>query len=127
MAVQDYELDHFVVVKNTVYQNYLEHVRHMFLESLGVKFTDLSAYGFSQVITRAELYYCGSLKNGDEFVVNLKLASLKRVKFIFLQKILSLPREILIINARITGTILISSRRPFLPAAFKYLRTVLSS
>ena len=127
MAVRDYELDRFGVIKNAVYQNYLEHERHMFLESLGVKFTDLSAQGFSPVITGAELDYCGSLKNGDEFVVNLKLASLTKVKFIFLQKIRSLPREILIINARITGTILNSSRRPFLPAAFKYLRTVLSS
>lgn len=43
MAVRDYELDRFGVVKNAVYQNYLEHVRYMFLESLGVKFTDLSA------------------------------------------------------------------------------------
>ena len=126
MAVQDYELDRFGVIKNTVYQNYLEHVRHMFLESLGVKFTDLSAQGFSPVITKAELDYCGSLKNGDEFVVNL-LSSLTKVKLIFLQKIRSLRREILIINARITGTILNSSRRPFLPAAIKYLRTVLSS
>ena len=40
MAVWDYELNRFAVIKNTVYQNYLEHVRHMFLESLGVKFTD---------------------------------------------------------------------------------------
>ena len=99
----------------------------MFLESLGVKFTGLFAQVFSPVITRTELDYCGSLKKGDEFVVNLKLASLTKVKFIFLQKIRSLPREILIINARITGTIPNSSRRPFLPAAFKYLRTVLSS
>ena len=47
MAVRDYELDRFWVIKNAVYQNYLEHVRHIFLESLSVKFTDLSAQGFS--------------------------------------------------------------------------------
>ena len=128
MAVRDYELDRFGVIKNVVYQNYLEHVHHMFLEPLSVKFADLSSQGFSPVsLTRAELDYCCSLKNGDEFVVNLKLASLTKVKFIFLQKIRRLPREILIINERITGTILNSSRRPFLPVAFKYLRTVLSS
>ena len=49
MAVRDYELDHFWVIKNVVYQNYQEHVLHMFLESLSVKFTDLSAQGFSPV------------------------------------------------------------------------------
>ena len=65
----------------------------MFQESLGVKFTDLSAQGFSPVITRAELDYCGSLKNGDEFVVNLKLASLTKVKFIFLQKYEDCPEK----------------------------------
>ena len=113
MAVRDYELDRFGVIKNVVYQNYLEHIRHMFLESLSVKFTDLSIQGFSLVITRAELDYCGSLKNGDEFVVNSKLASLAKVKFIVLQKIRSLPREILILNARIIGIILNSSRRLF--------------
>jgi len=73
MPVLDYELDRFGAIKNTVYQNYLEHVGHMFLESLGVKFTGLSEQGFSPVITRAELDYCVSLKNGNEFVVNLKL------------------------------------------------------
>ena len=127
MAVRDYELDRFEVIKNAVYQNYLEHVLYMFLELLGIKFTDLSAHGFSPVITRVGLDYCGSLKNGDGFVVNLKLASLAKVKFIFHQKTRSLPREILIINARITGTSLNSSRRLFFPAAFKYLRTALSS
>ena len=86
MAVRDYELDRFGVIKNAVYQNYLEHVRNMFLESLGVKFIDLSAQGFSPVITRAELDYCGSLKNGDEFVVNLKLASLNKSEVYFSPK-----------------------------------------
>ena len=127
MVVRDYELDRFGVIKNAVYQNYLEHIRHMFLGSLGLKFTDLYVQGFSPVITRAELDYCGSLKNGDEFVVNLKLASLTKVEFISLQEIRSLPGEILIINARTTGNMLNSSKRPFLPAAFKCLRTVLSS
>ena len=59
MAVRDYELDRFWVIKKAVYQNYLKHVRHIFLESLSAKFTDLSGWGFSLVITRAELDYCG--------------------------------------------------------------------
>ena len=53
MEVQDYELDRFGVIKKAVYQNYLEHVRHMFLESLGEKSTDLSAQGFSPVIIKS--------------------------------------------------------------------------
>ena len=42
MTVRGYELDRFKVIKNAVSQNYLKHVRHTFLESLGAKFTDLS-------------------------------------------------------------------------------------
>ena len=80
MAVRDYELDGFGVVNNAVYQNYLEHARHMFLESHGVKLTDLSTQGFSAIIARAELDYRDSLKSGDDFVVNLKLASLTKVE-----------------------------------------------
>ena len=76
MAVRDYELDGFGVINNAVFQNYLGHARHMFLESHGVKFNDLSSQGLSPVITRAELDYRGSLKSGDEFIVDLKLASL---------------------------------------------------
>ena len=50
MAVWDYELDRFGVIKNAVYRNDLEHARHMFLESHGVKLNDLSTQGFSPVI-----------------------------------------------------------------------------
>ena len=43
MTIPDYELDRFGVIKITDHHNYIEHVSHMFLGSLGVKFTDLSA------------------------------------------------------------------------------------
>jgi len=52
---------------------------------------------------------------------------LSKVKFIFLQEIRSIPDKTLILSARITGTILNSSGRPFLPAAFQNLRTLLTS
>ena len=37
LAVRDYECDLQGVVNNAVYQNYLEHARHQYLQSLGLR------------------------------------------------------------------------------------------
>ena len=126
LSVRDYELDSFGVINNAVYHNYLEHARDQFLESQGIKLTAYIEQGLSPVITKAEIEYRSSLLTRDDFVVSLELALLSKVKFIFLQEIQSLPNKTLILSARITGTILNSSGRPFLPVAFKNLRTLLT-
>ena len=126
MTVRDYELDRFGVINNAVYQNYLEHSRHMFLENNGVRMVDLVERGFSPVITKAEIEYRNSLQSKDDFVVNLELASLTKVKFVFTQEIRNLPEDLLIICARITGTILNSSGRPCFPESFQDLRSILT-
>ena len=125
MTVRDYELDRFGVINNAVYQNYLEHIRHLFLESNGVSIQDLVKLGYSPVITKAEIEYRSSLKSRDDFAVNLELASLSKLKFIFKQEIRRLPEDTLIISSRITGTILNSSGRPSFPDSFQDLRSIL--
>ena len=115
------------MINNAVYQNYLEHTRHQFLESQGLKLTAYLEQRLSPVITKAEIEYRSSLQSRNDFVVSLELALLSKVKFIFLQEIRSIPDKTLILSARITGTILNSSGRPFLPAAFQNLRTLLTS
>jgi len=127
LSVRDYELDSFGVINNAVYQNYLEHTRHQFLESQGLKLTACFEQGLSPVITKTEIEYRSSLQSRDDFVVSLELVLLSKVKFIFLQEIRSIPDKSLILSARITGTILNSSGRPFLPAALQNLRTLLTS
>ena len=97
-----------------------------FLESQGLKLTAYFEQGLSPVITKAEIEYRSSLQSRVDFVVSLGLALLSKVKFIFLQGIQSIPNKTLILSARITGTILNSSGRPFLPAAFQNLRTLLT-
>ena len=126
MTVRDYELDRFGVINNAVYQNYLEHTRYMFLESNGVRMINLAERGFSPVITKAEIEYRSSLQSRTDFVVNLELASLTKVKFVFMQEVRSLPEDELIISARITGTILNSSVRPCFPESFQGLRSILT-
>ena len=84
LSVRDYELDSFGVINNAVYQNYLEHNRHHFLESQGLKLTAYFEQGLSPVITKAEIEYRSSLQSKDDFVVSLELVLLSKVKFIFL-------------------------------------------
>ena len=127
LSVRDYELDSFGVINNAVYQNYIEHTSPQFLESQGLKLTAYFEQGLIPGITKAEIEFRSSLLSRDDFVVSLRVALLSKVKFIFLQEIQSLPNKTLILSARITGTILNYSGRPFLPAAFQNLRTLLTS
>ena len=127
MKVRDYELDRFGVINNAVYQNYLEHTRHLFLETNGVSMETLIEHGYSPVITKAEVEYRSSLQSRNDFVVNLELASLSKLEFIFRQEIRSLPGDVLIISARITGTILNSSKQPCFPDSFQKLRSILTT
>ena len=119
LSVRDYELDGFGVINNAVFQNYLEHTHHQFLESQCLKLTAYFEQGLSPVITKAEIEYRSSLLSRDDFVVSLELALLSKVKFIFLQEIRNIPNKTLILSTRITGTILNSSGCPFFLLRFK--------
>jgi acyl-CoA thioester hydrolase len=68
-AVRDYECDLQGIVNNAVYQNYLEHTRHLFLKATGADFAALSSQGIDFVVVRAELDYLKSLQSGDSFKV----------------------------------------------------------
>ena len=68
-SVRDYECDMQGVVNNGVYQNYLEHARHEFLQSQGINFAEMTIKQINLVVVRAELNYRDSLSSGDRFVV----------------------------------------------------------
>ncbi len=127
LAVRDYELDCFGVVNNAVYQNYLEHTRHAFLEAYEVSMDKLRENEFSPIITRAELEYRDSLRSGDKFVVRVGLEKLTKVKFVFLQDIRKQADMTLVLSAKITGTILNSQGRPSFPEAFLALRALMKN
>jgi len=113
--VRDYECDIQGVVNNGVYQNYLEHARHEFLQSRGINFAEVTAAGVNLVVIRAELDYKNSLVSNDHFVVRSLARQVSRVRFEFKQDIFRLPDETLMLAAIITGTSLNQRGRPFLP------------
>ena len=115
LKVRDYECDMQGVVNNGVYQNYLEHARHEFLQSRGINFAEVTATGINLIVTRAELDYKNSLVSNDLFVVRSLVRQVSRVRFEFQQDVFRLPDETLMLAARITGTSLNQKGRPFVP------------
>ncbi len=115
MDVRDYECDIQGIVNNGVYQNYLEHVRHLYLKSIGIDFAEYTKNGIHLVVVRAELDYKSPLISGDRFLVGLNFLRDSRLRFAFHQTILRLPDQKQILAARIIGTALNARGRPFLP------------
>jgi acyl-CoA thioester hydrolase len=121
--VRDYECDFQGIVNNAVYQNYLEHTRHIFLKQQGIDFVDLSEKGIDLVVVRAEIDYLYPLRPADQFYVGLNLERVSRLRFGFLQDIFRLPDEKPILKAKIIGTSLHEAGRPFLPRELEALFT----
>ncbi len=127
LQVRDYEVDMFGVVNNACYLNYLEHARHIFLQSQKIDIACLGAQGFNPVVTHIEIGYKQSLRSGDHFVVQLALENVSRVRFVFIQDIYRLPSRGLVATARIVGTVISPTGRPKLPREFEVLRKHLSA
>jgi len=113
--VRDYECDMQGVVNNSVYQNYLEHARHEFLQTRGINFAEVTASGVNLVVIRAELDYKKSLISNDRFVVRSLVRQVSSLRFEFQQDIYRQPDETLMLSAMIRGTSLNPKGRPFIP------------
>ena len=123
MSVRDYECDMQGIVNNSVYQNYLEHVRHEYLRHVGIDFSEYARQGVNLVVVRAELDYKYPLTSGDTFVVGLNMRRESALKFAFYQHIFRLPDLKLVLKAKIIGTALNQRGRPAIPAALAALIT----
>ncbi|MDY6990264.1 MAG: acyl-CoA thioesterase [Thermodesulfobacteriota bacterium] len=113
--VRDYECDMQGIVNNAVYQNYLEHTRHVFLQTLGIDFAEVTRQKIHLVVVRAELDYRQPLRSGDHFWVGLNLERVSPIRFAFLQDLYAHPGHRLVLNARIIGTAINEKGRPKLP------------
>lgn len=115
MEVRDYECDMQGIVNNSVYQNYIEHVRHRYLKEVGIDFREFTEKGINLVVVRAEMDYKSPLKSGDRFVVCLNMVRESPLKFAFYQDIFRLPDLKPVLRARIVGTALNWRGRPEIP------------
>jgi acyl-CoA thioester hydrolase len=114
--VRDYECDIQGIVNNAVYQNYLEHTRHEFLEHIGLNFAKLHDEGFDAIVIRVEIDYKFPLKSGDEFVCKLNTAREGNIRFVFYQDIFRKTDNKLSIKAKITATCINNKTgRPSIP------------
>ena len=91
LDVRDYECDLQGIVNNAIYQHYLEHARHQYLQSLGLSFARFHEQGHDLVLTRAEIDYKTPLRSGDRFTVELRVERESRLRFCFVQDIFREP------------------------------------
>ncbi|MEI8033567.1 MAG: acyl-CoA thioesterase [Chlorobiaceae bacterium] len=124
MSVRDYECDMQGIVNNSVYQNYLEHVRHEYLKGVGIDFSDYTRRGINLVVVRAELDYKYPLVSGDRFKVGLNLRRESPLKFAFYQDIFRLGDCKPVVKAKIIGTALNQRGRPEIPAELDSLMSL---
>jgi acyl-CoA thioester hydrolase len=113
--VRDYECDLSGIVNNAVYQNYLEHARHVFLKKQGIDFAELERRGITLVVIRIEMDFLYPLTSGDKFFVGLNPERVSRLRFGFQQDIYRLPDEKPILAGKVIGTALNEQGRPRLP------------
>lgn len=114
MTVRDYECDSQARVNNAVYQNYLEHARHLFLSSRGVDFAALTTSGIHVMVIRAELDYRRSLGPGDRFRVHLHTERVSRLRMAFVQRIELVASGTLVLEARFVVAAVNPQGRPCL-------------
>jgi len=119
--VRDYECDLQGIVNNAVYQHYLEHARHEFLNSRGLDFAELTALGVIIVVIRAELDYKQALRPGDRFSVSVVVKKLGRLKIAFEQEIRRLSDGELMLEAKIIAVSLKDGVRPYVPEQLEKL------
>ncbi len=117
MQVRDYECDIQGIANNSVYQNYLEHCRHKFLNEANLDFAQLHKDGIDAVVIRAELDYKFPLRPGDDFLVKLKVGKQGRLRIVFQQQIIRKADEKLVVDAKIF-TVLTRNNRPISPEVF---------
>lgn len=109
MKVRDYECDAQGIVNNANYQHYMEHTRHEFIESLGVKFDGLHDKGLDPVVARLTLAFKTPMRGGDRFRSCLSLRK-EGIKYVFGQDIYRIPDNRIVVKGQVEIVCLIDGR-----------------
>ena len=103
LSVRDYECDIQGVVNNAHYQHYLEHARHEYLITKGISFAKLHEEGIDLIVSKVEIDYIYPLRSMDKFIVTVDIQREGNVRLAFIQKILRIPDNKLIVKGKVTG------------------------
>lgn len=109
LKVRDYECDIQGIVNNSVYQNYLEHTRHEFLEENNISFAELHDRGIDAMVSSIEIAYKTPLKPGDSFISKLYVTQ-EGVRYIFHQVIYRKSDNKLAIKAKVNAVVVINGK-----------------
>ncbi len=100
LKVRDYECDIQGVVNNAIYQSYLEHARHEYLQSKTISFKKLTEEGILLMVSRIEMDFKRPLTSGDTFCVKLRTER-QGLKLVFFQDIFRLPDHALCLQSKV--------------------------
>jgi acyl-CoA thioester hydrolase len=100
LKVRDYECDIQGIVNNAVYQSYLEHARHEYLQSKNISFKKLTEQGILLMVSRIEMDFKRSLTSGDTFLVKLRIER-QGLKLVFFEDIFRLSDHALCLKAKV--------------------------
>lgn len=120
LKVRDYECDIQGVVNNSVYQNYLEHTRHEFLECNNISFAELHNRGIDAMVSSIEIAYKTPLRPGDSFISKLFVTK-EGVRYIFHQAIFRKSDNKLAIKAKVHAVVVIDGKLASLLPEFEQL------
>jgi acyl-CoA thioester hydrolase len=109
LKVRDYECDIQGVVNNSVYQNYLEHTRHEFLEDNNISFAELHDRGIDAMVSSIEIAYKTALRPGDNFISKLYVTQ-EGVRYIFHQVIYRKSDNKLAIKAKVHAVVVVDGK-----------------
>ena len=109
LKVRDYECDIQGVVNNSVYQNYLEHTRHEFLEENKVSFADLHNRGIDAMVSSIEIAFKAPLRPGDNFISKLYVLK-EGIRYVFHQVIYRKSDNVLVIKAKVNAVVIVNGK-----------------
>ncbi|RLN07392.1 uncharacterized protein C2845_PM11G31200 [Panicum miliaceum] len=125
MTVRDCELDHYGVVNNAVYADYIEKAREELASSLGISRCSIASTGNAMALSGLKLNYFAPLKRGARFVVMVRVVQIKGARMLVEHFIETLPERKLVLEATATVVCLNKDYRPtrvFPEVASKVLR-----
>ena len=121
--VREYEIDFQGIVNHSVYINYLEQCRCLYLRTKKFDVCELHTQGYDLVLADMETQYKVSLRSADEFYVTLNTHREGKLRICFEQKIFKSKTHELVLVAKVTVVCLDAKTRK--PCAPEFLTKIL--